>query len=120
MLAGLVEKALKVHLKSAVGIFRKPDSADKSLVGALAIEKSAMNAAKVDEIERSSAHYEKRLKGVARIVFCGGNIVKNSALARKLELANTRESAVIVGGVSKKLRFIFNAASLADALLLAF
>ena len=120
MLARFIEKALEIYLVSSIGIFCKTDSTEQSVIVAYTVKICAVYAAKVDEVKCSSTHYEERLKGVARIISGSDNIVKYSALGRKLELTYPRKCAVIISRIGEKLGLVFNTAAFADALLLGF
>ena len=120
MLAGVGEESLKVDLESSCIVLGEADGTDKSLIVALTVKISAVDSAKVNEVESTSAHYKKRLKGVALVVGGGGNIVEDSAISRQLELAYTCKSAVIIGRISQKLRLVCNTAFFADIFLFGF
>ena len=85
-----------------------------------------MNAAEVNEIERSSAHDEHRLK-ITRLscprILGGGavadlcEIVKLTALACQLELTDAHQLVLHRGGVRQQIGMVGDVASLTQLLL---
>ena len=117
-MAVIGEEAFEVDLVRTTFGELEADRLDKSL-GLLVLNFSAVNcvmhAAKVDEIERSSAEHEHRLE-VERVLD-GRKVVDKTTLVRKLELADSRELIVNRCGICEQVGIVLNAAAQADLLL---
>ena len=119
-LTRLVEEAYEVDLVATALVLLKSDSADHSLVGEVCIEEGVMYSAEINEIESASAHNEKRLKEIARVILCRSKIADDSPLCAELELANARKHAVHFGRICEQIGLELNSAFAADVLLLGF
>ncbi len=112
------KEALEVDLVGVgLGLF-KADGFDKAfglLVLDLALIEGVMNAAKVDEIERSSAENEHSLKVEA--VLDGCEVIDDTALVGQLELANTRELVIDGSRIREQIGIVFYVTVQADLLL---
>ena len=87
------EKALQIDLKNTLRVLGKPNGAQKLFLGILPYEGGVMDAAEVDEIQRSSSHDEHGLKvGAGRVVLGPigylRQIVQDAATVGELELAD--------------------------------
>ena len=121
VLTGFLEEICQIHFISAVGIFGKSDRFDQGLVVTFRVEKRMMNAAKIDEIQRSAAHDEHGLeKATLRVLLLcggGGEIVEHTALGGQLELAYAHQDVVEEGGVGQQIGAEGDAAQAAELLL---
>ena len=118
MLAGFFEEICQIHFPSAVRISRKTDGFDERLIGIFGIEEGAVNAAKVDKIERSASHDEHWLKFVE--LGSLGKIEDPTAVVVHRELANTAEFPLNECLVCERFGAKGHAAARTESLLLLF
>ena len=115
------EKSFEIDRPYAVLVLLEADRAQKRFV-CLTDKGGGVNAAEVDEVERTSSHHEHCLKVTARYgldMSCDlGEIVKNTALRRQLELTNANKIAVDGRRIGKQIGFEFDIAFLTQSLLL--
>ena len=88
----IFKKAFEVDLENTVFVLLKTNGAKQSCVLYLTHKASAVDTAKVDKIESSSAHYEHRLKVVYTRHGC--EVVDKSTFGGHSELTDADELSV--------------------------
>ena len=112
------KEAFEVDLIRAFLGFFKSYGFDKTLgllVLYLALIESVMNAAKVDEVERTSSEDKHCFE--IKSVINGSEIVEDTALVGELELANTRELVIDGSRIREQIGVVFYVTAQADLLL---
>ena len=115
------KEAVEIYLKRAVIELFKSNGTDKALLFfgfRRALVDGVVNTAEVDKIKSSSAENKESLE-VERID-SRGYIVDKTAFGSKLELRHATELVVNGCRVRQEIGLVFNAAFLADFLLLGF
>ena len=116
MFAGFLEEICQIHFPSIVGISGKTNGFDQNFVVAIGVEKSGVNAAKVDKVQGRATHHEHGLKLVAVGKMC--KIQNFSALPVHFKLADPADLAVHDCLVGQRLHAEGDSAAAAEGLLL--
>ena len=114
----IFKKSFEVDLENTVFVLLKTNGAKQSCVLYLTYKASAVDTAKVDKIESSSAHYEHRLKVVYARYGC--EVIDKSALGSHSELADANEIAVNCCLISQGVGYVRNGAVFSALLLMIF
>ena len=116
--AGFLEEICQIHLKSAVGIARKTNGLNKGFVVTFRVKIGAVNAAKVDKVERGATHNEHRFK----FIFFGNvrKVNDRTAFGTHFKLTNAAKLAIDQCLVGQELGAKGNTAKVSNCFLFFF
>ena len=115
-MAMIGEKSLKIYCEFSIVVLFETDGEKKSFVICVSFIDGVVNAAKVDEIQSTSAHNEKGIEAIK--IGSGSDVVNNSSLVGQLELTDAGKPVLNRRRIGEKIGVEFYAAFLAKSLLL--
>ena len=110
------EKTFQIDVIYAVLVWLEANRPQQGLVQDTTDEFCVMNAAQINEVQCAPSENEQCFK-IAGALY-GRKVMNLSALCRQLELRDSAELSVHLGGISQQVGIISDAATAADILLL--